>query len=472
MSRLWEEALGSDIPGLTDAGIEAFFSCSSISNASSQTHLASMDSSSIISSRDSVAGRRRHAIYFHRPPVWRSSTDPTSGLAASDGCMCRLSSQEICNLCESRLSYDTIGRQSGSFSSTIDKEHRLCQEVEAANADLLASFDSSTSESDQGIPLLGDWKNYEPGRWSDLLLSEMEARPSWLRNPKARLPNIPPLQISHRQVKPGLCTRLKSYRDIRLGLDERWAIQEGSLVICIDPLYTLIDQETPRPDEFQIVNGDVYIICRLYADLWALCVKASFKSLPENYGDSATAATPSLTFGFIPLCAVTLAANFSAFVGRSDRCSDYPSSEPRYPGNGLPVLPPMRSHSLIDSKQVFQSDKPQFPLPIVALTTLKSSALEDDTDFIPLDSTLEQILSKLMDHKGRSGGMKSRVTFPHVWSNIRSSTIWKSSHKGKWHSWPRSTGANLRAFKGGYRPVGKATRSSSPSERLKFLLGL
>lgn len=300
----------------------------------------------------------------------------------------------------------------------------------------------------------------------------METKPRRFRNPRARLPNIPPLQISHRQVKPGLCTRLKSYRDIRLGSEERWAIQEGSLVICIDSSYTLIDQETARPDEFQIVNGDVYIVCRLYADLWALCARASLHSRLENHADEVSAATPSLAFGFIPLCAVTLAANFSAFVSRSYRCSKYPSSEPKYPGNGLPVLPPVRSHSLIDSKQVFQGDSPQFPLPTIALDTLKSSALEDDTDFIPLDSTLEQILSKLMDHRARSGVLRNRVAFPNVWSNFRSSTIWKSPHKGRWHSWPRNTGTNLRSFKGRYRPVAKEIRSFSPSERLKYLLGL
>lgn len=291
------------------------------------------------------------------------------------------------------------------------------------------------------------------------------------RTPKARLPNIPPLQISYRQVKPGLCTRLKSYRDIRLGPEERWAIQEGSLVIGLDPSYTLIGHEQPRPDEFQIVNGDVYIICLLYADLWALCAKASFSALPDKYADSAAASTLSLAFGFIPLCAVTLAANFSAFVGRSARCSNFPSSEPRYPGNGLPVLPPVRSHSLNGSKQLFQGDKLQFPLPTTALTTLKSSTLEDDADFVPLDSTLEQIFSKLVHHRGRSGGLRNRVTLPNVWSNIKSSPIWKPQHKGKWHSWSRSTGANFTAFKSGYRPVHKETRSFSPSERLKFLLG-
>lgn len=156
MSTLWADPLENDIPGLTGAGIESFFSCSSTSTASSQTRLAAaLDSSSIGSSRDSVAERRRHAIYFHRPPVWWSSTDPSSHLAASDLCeTCLLSVQGTCDNCESRISYGRPGRQSSSFSSLIDQEHRLCQEVEAANAGLLAGFDSSTSESDQGLPLL------------------------------------------------------------------------------------------------------------------------------------------------------------------------------------------------------------------------------------------------------------------------------------------------------------------------------
>lgn len=147
MSSLWTDGLANDIPDLTDAGIEAFFSCSSVSDASSQGRLTSMDSSLIGISQDSVAERRRHAIYFHRPPVWWSSAGPSSHLAASDGCAtCLLNDQEICNHCDCR--------PSGSFSSILDQEHRLCQEVEAANADLLANFDSSTSVSDQDVPLL------------------------------------------------------------------------------------------------------------------------------------------------------------------------------------------------------------------------------------------------------------------------------------------------------------------------------
>ena len=155
MSSLWTDALSNEIPDLTDAGIEAFFSCSSTSDVTSPTHVPIMNSSSIGSSQDSVTERRRHAIYFHRPPVWWSNTDPASHLTASGDCkMCMLSGQGICSHCESRLSYSPFDRQSGSFSSTIDQEDELCWEVQAANADLLASFGSSISESDQGAPLL------------------------------------------------------------------------------------------------------------------------------------------------------------------------------------------------------------------------------------------------------------------------------------------------------------------------------
>ncbi|KAL5359196.1 hypothetical protein BJX96DRAFT_147936 [Aspergillus floccosus] len=204
--------------------------------------------------------------------------------------------------------------------------------------------------------------------------------PSIRKHPSDLFPRL------FRQVKPALCTRLQSYRDVRLSAEERWAVQEGSLVISLDPSFTVCEHEQ-NPDEFELASRDLYIVCRLYADLWALCYKISPTSDWEP--------TESPCLGFLPICAVTLAANFGPFARRCRLAtSSLHIPEQRYPGNGLPVMPPPRSHSLNVSRQIFQGHNTKISLPGVVREALDSSALDDNSDFIPLDSTLEQIFSK------------------------------------------------------------------------------
>ncbi|KAA8649044.1 uncharacterized protein ATNIH1004_004936 [Aspergillus tanneri] len=457
MTGLWTDSSRHHIGKPDDAGFETFLSCSQNSAFSSEIHFASTEGSAAESSQDSVTGRRRHAVYFHRPPVWQSNPNPRVSPSMAPG---------ICTPCR----YSDA--QSDSYSSILDREQQLCQEAGAANASVPADLDASASESDQGIPLLVRSLILASENWHNLPLKDIRPRSEFQNFSNAHWLNIPPLQVSYRQVKPGLCTRLRSYRDIRLGRGERWAIQEGSLVICIDPSHTITGNKSLRPDEFEMVNGDVYIVCRIYADLWALCAKASFMDLSESHFCGTTTTAP-FHLGFIPLCAVTLAANFSAFAQRSSMYCDCHSTETRYPGNGLPVLPPMRSHSLNGSKQVFQGDRARVALPTTALTPLKSSYLEHDTDFVPLDSTLEQILSRLETRRGWFGRWRSHPVLPNIWSSIKSSEIWKYPHKGQWHPLPRAPCPKLGLSKDGYEPLHKASRSFSPaSQLLKDLLGL
>ncbi|OJJ41036.1 hypothetical protein ASPWEDRAFT_73471, partial [Aspergillus wentii DTO 134E9] len=205
-----------------------------------------------------------------------------------------------------------------------------------------------------------------------------------------------------RQTKAGLCTRLQSYKDIRLGEGEKWAIQEGSLVVCIDPLYTHLDRKERHPDEFEFATGDFYIVCRLYADLWALCAKVSLAPHSESHYDGVSDNFDT-HFAFLPLCTLTLAANLSAFM---KRCSGYTKSfqqDIRYPGNGLPVTPPERSHSLNASKQIFQTNTLQMEMPPIILDARSHFAADEtERDFVPLDSTLEPLFS-------RFGGRRERV---------------------------------------------------------------
>ncbi|KKK23800.1 hypothetical protein ARAM_001509 [Aspergillus rambellii] len=199
-----------------------------------------------------------------------------------------------------------------------------------------------------------------------------------------------PARNSFHQTKPNLCTRLHSYKDIRLGAGEQWAIHEGSVVIGLGAEYTLLGCHESRPDQFEVVGGDVYVICCLYADLWALCAKLSVYSLPTR--DS------PMPLAFLPLCAVTLAANFSAFTRRTLEYArgDFVLTNSKHPGNGLPVIPPQRSHSLNASRQIFNGHQSQISLPLTVHDAFQNlSLIPADSDFVPLDSTLEPIFSTL-----------------------------------------------------------------------------
>lgn len=59
-------------------------------------------------------------------------------------------------------------------------------------------------------------------------------------------------------------------------MGDKRALHEGSLVSCTDASYTYIDRNATFPDEFELFRGNRYIVYRLYADLWALCIIISF----------------------------------------------------------------------------------------------------------------------------------------------------------------------------------------------------
>lgn len=348
---------------------------------------------------DSVNKRRRHAVYFHRPPLWSSEQSTTSSCSAVDRCRtCCLPINEcICSIPGSGY-IDSLNLQGqnclSSWALSCDPWFRPTEATETTQPCL----ETDVSDAHQRIPLLvssllfllllssiltisiqDDWEGCD-SRWYSTSSSDMGDWPSIHRHPSDLFPRL------FRQVKPALCTRLQSYRDVRSSAEERWAVQEGSLVISLDPSFTACEHDQ-QPDEFQLASGDLYIVCRLYADLWALCYKIPPTSDWEP--------TESPRLGFLPICAVTLAANFGPFVRRchtATRSLQIPES--RHPGNGLRVMPPPRSHSLNASRQIFQGYNTKIALPGAVREALGSSALDHNTDFIPLDSTLEQIFSK------------------------------------------------------------------------------
>ncbi|KAL4979714.1 hypothetical protein BDW66DRAFT_157163 [Aspergillus desertorum] len=307
----------------------------------------SLFDNSSLASDDSVSKKRRHAMYFHRPPVWRYSS-------FQDGSSSPEMSEDLSN------SDRDIDEDLWMGSMRL-ADH---QKTDAAPYVILED-----SDSDNEIPLLNPAFHGE----STLL----ECRPSETR------------PDPFHQRKPIFCTRLLSYKDIRLGVGEEWAIEEGSLVISIDPECTVFDNHQRRLDEFEIAEGNLYVVCSLYADLWALCAKVSFG--PLHSSDNPT------RLAFLPLCAITLAPNYNAFVQRSTQSIQYfGSCEEKYPGNGLAVIPPRRSHSLTASKQIFPSLDGPMTLSLAVRNVLRVLALtHTDKDFVPLDSTLEPIFSSL-----------------------------------------------------------------------------
>ncbi|KAL4910959.1 hypothetical protein BDW74DRAFT_4323 [Aspergillus multicolor] len=348
---------------------------------------SSFDISSIASD-DSVSKRRRHAIYFHRPPIWRYSSYQ-GGSSSPD------MSEDLTNIAKDRASrsIESLWR----ITKTIDRGDEELDEARWMGSLRLADQQKTDaapyvvlndSDSDLEIPLLNT------DSYGESTLLECQ-------------PIKPRPELIH-QKKPIFCTRLHSYKDIRLGWREQWAVQEGSVVIGLHPEYTIFDSQQREEDEFHIAGGDLYVVCSLYADLWALCAKVSL--------DPSTAGDIPLKVAFLPLCAVTLAQNYSAFVQRSTGGIQYFSTnEEKYPGNGLPVMPPRRSHSLIASKQIYDSPKGAIKLPLVVRDVFQVPVLtHTDDDFVPLDSTLESIFSPLTRrHLFRRIGRTRSLRKPH-----------------------------------------------------------
>ncbi|KAL2006987.1 hypothetical protein VTN00DRAFT_8425 [Thermoascus crustaceus] len=222
------------------------------------------------------------------------------------------------------------------------------------------------------------------------------------------------------------CTRLRLCMDIRLGPGETWAMQEGSLVICIDPIYTILNHDVLAQDEFELVHGDVYVVCRMYADMWALCARISFHSPIEASPTMAKSkATPkgAGNLAFIPLCSVTLAANFSAFIRRCSEYGQNPHETPRFPGNGLLVKPPERSHSLNASHEIFQESRPRLRLPNMMFEVCNSfSSEKSGKGFIALDHHPQHTTSRVRSGgKVRLGQLERSMTLRRVWNKLRSS---------------------------------------------------
>ncbi|EGC41112.1 conserved hypothetical protein [Histoplasma capsulatum var. duboisii H88] len=125
-----------------------------------------------------------------------------------------------------------------------------------------------------------------------------------------------------------------------------WAIETGSRVICVCDTVA----ECEYDDIFPMRLGDAYIVLQLYGDFWASCLKLTLDNqtwsaypIHERNRDRAksTFICPEENVKFLPLCALTLDANFGDYLARHPR-----NGGPCYsPATGQQVVAPKRSFS-------------------------------------------------------------------------------------------------------------------------------
>lgn len=370
------------------------------------------------SDEDSIAMRRRHGEYFHRPPVWFPR--PCSYATSSEASHSDEGQPEIEPVQNTQQSYAIC--PSCSAGLDLHCSHQFSSYHKE-------SFDSATNWYPSASTLVDDAEGSDMGIPSkpvtcvslcplniqrSVLTSSQSHEANTSQSPEQRMGNpidiglsrlyhitrrMPPEELIEDnffyQRKVALCTRLQFYRDIRCPSDEQWAMQEGSLVVGIQPAYVGVIPDPYDKDEFEIRFGRFYVIARMYADLWALCVDVSFDM--DNFDSQEGPA--SLSIGFLPLCAVTLPANLSRFLQRCrSRFSEGYEIEPLYPWNGQTVVPPKRSHSLKAMAEMFEPEYTLQLQPMAEDIFKNFSSVEGTTsDFVPLDSPLKELISKMSD---------------------------------------------------------------------------
>jgi hypothetical protein len=183
-------------------------------------------------------------------------------------------------------------------------------------------------------------------------------------------------------------TCLKYFRDVRCTREETWAIEEGSLVISINPTYVDLPQRVIAPDEFELRAGEVFVVCLMFADMWALCARHRLSSSIASLMRGSTALQTSNNFKFLPLCFVTLAANYGSF---ERRCAKYRKRFPfsgLFPSGGNRIQPPERKESLEASRKIFKGSANHLPaLPKMVYEVCKAPVkLPAATDYVPFDA--------------------------------------------------------------------------------------
>ncbi|KAN0075614.1 hypothetical protein V8E54_006884 [Elaphomyces granulatus] len=402
---------------------------------------------------EAITPRRRHGEYVHRPPIWSTGQSDTNSLTDDDHDIPyqefdKLKDSEYCGRCQSCLyKGKRCGRRLGNKPFIWNSRYgaRSTSEIELGGYEEQLRLMNATWVEE---PLIVDMMETEDSQNPDMATYAVSQSLEMRENSKGLTEHLRALgenaltrtptttstseesfeSHEERTIIPSLvqspakgCTRLSLYKDIRLGLGENWAIREGSLVVCLQPTYTILACGERQSDEFELFYGDIFVVCRMYADMWALCGKISFQHPIEGSADDAEGDKTPKGFenlGFLPLCSVTLAANFGAF---NRRHSSYKNRYPRssiFPGGGLQVTPPKRTYSLQASQEIFQKSKPEIRLPNMVFELCNNfSAVGRGIGYLPLKSEPAPTPNHT-ESNGKTGGP---TKLQKLWSLLRSS---------------------------------------------------
>lgn len=160
-----------------------------------------------------------------------------------------------------------------------------------------------------------------------------------------------------------------------------FGIQEGSRVICVGDT-VLNNEDVTHGDTFDLVPGQLFLVLRMYSDLWASCIKIDLDNpvLPTSpkrghWPRSAKTTWPVSydKIKFLPLCSVTLDANYGPYVSRYKKITGTQG-----PASGRLVKAPRRKESLAISEA---STKGGVLVPIEYFSQLQYSTMEADEHY-------------------------------------------------------------------------------------------
>lgn len=207
---------------------------------------------------------------------------------------------------------------------------------------------------------------------------------------------------------------LKSFRDVRCTREESWAIEEGSLVISIPQNFVDLKQQYLVPDEFELRSGEVFVVCCMFSDMWALCARLRMSESVATLNEIDPQTSPNIKF--LPLCSVTLAANYAAF---DRRCTAYQQRNPFsnvFPSGGRRIQPPERGESLLASRALGQGiGAGILPLPRVVYEICKApTRLPSSIEYIPLEIPTGNSQDVPIPPK-KVSNTKSQATLSRLW---------------------------------------------------------
>lgn len=212
---------------------------------------------------------------------------------------------------------------------------------------------------------------------------------------------------------------LKYFRDVRSTQEERLVIEEGSVVISIPPSFTGLPQQIIAPDEFEFRLGEVFVVCRMFADMWALCARVRNSQCIADTKEEDLHKSPNIKF--LPLCCVTLASNFAPFTRR---WALYRQQHPYghvFPSGGNCITPPDRVESLEASRR-YSTQRSPIPLhPMVYTLCATPKRMPADIDWVAQDdqtTELQQNENKQSTNATNGKSTAQKGTFGRVWKRF------------------------------------------------------